>query len=930
MRNPYKLKLLSLYQRNRDLRVIRNYSNLNQKSRLLNLSSGPKSPHAVPNRHFVGAVVRTALKLRYWVATGLIGGGVAANNWYEEWKKSLPSLELPEWAKFSENPMLKMSKKYDDFKAKWEQADHKSLTDWVDKLKAIEESFKRKPQAAVDVDAGANPESGSTPFGDSAVLMSLFGASEAGKKMDRDQIMEMLKQKELQLEQMEKDNKRLEKENKILRKLKDAGAQKRLKNLRKPLIDMYSEVLDLLNDYDVSYNVADNLPRVVVVGDQSAGKTSVLEMIAQARIFPRGAGEMMTRAPVKVTLSSGPYHVAKFKDSTREFDLTKEADLQQLRHEIEVRMRNSVGNGKTVSYEVISLSVQGPSLPRMVLVDLPGVISTVTADMARETKDDIIKMSKQHMENPNAIILCIQDGSVDAERSNVTDLVSSIDPKGERTIMVLTKVDLAEENLRDPGRIKRILEGKLFPMKAIGYFGVVTGKGGSQESIESIRKYEEDFFARSQLLRDGVLKASQLTTRNMSHAVSKRFWQMVKDSVETQADAFTAVRSNLEIEWKNNFRNIREQDRDELYDKAKGEILDQIVNLSHMEAEEWEERLRKTLWSNLQGHVIDQVLVPAATSNSPQSFNTIVDIKINDWINKSLAKESVAAGWQVLADVFKNKIDSENSDDIFHKLKHAVWEAAMHEHKWDSKALDYLRASQHSAMEDHVVSDRNSWENACTFMSTTVEERVNEIRNQIHQFAGPTFWTRWTSWTSSTPENWMNANIQQELYSILKDAPEHKQRLLDDDITVVRRNLESKGVCDVTTEAIKSQWRLIYKEHFLTKMLGTSRDCQGYYQHYKQGFNDSDLDCSSVILYYRIEKMLKSTSNSLRQQITNTENRRLEQEIKGILDDWSEDEEKKKELLTGKRVELAQELKQVRLIQEKLEEFMKELQKEKS
>ncbi|KAM9696420.1 dynamin-like GTPase OPA1, mitochondrial isoform 3-T3 [Dama dama] len=914
-----------------------------------------------PHRNFWPArLAARLLKLRYLILGSAVGGGYTAKKTFDQWKDMIPDLSDYKW--IVPDIVWEIDEYIDLEKIR------KALPNSEDLAKLAPDFDKIAESLSLLKDFFTTGSPGETAFratdpgseSDKRYRKGLLGelillqqqiqeheeearraagqysasyAQQKRKVSDKekiDQLQEELLHTQLKYQRILE---RLEKENKELRKLvlqkDDKGIHHR--KLKKSLIDMYSEVLDVLSDYDASYNTQDHLPRVVVVGDQSAGKTSVLEMIAQARIFPRGSGEMMTRSPVKVTLSEGPHHVALFKDSSREFDLTKEEDLAALRHEIELRMRKNVKEGCTVSPETISLNVKGPGLQRMVLVDLPGVINTVTSGMAPDTKETIFSISKAYMQNPNAIILCIQDGSVDAERSIVTDLVSQMDPHGRRTIFVLTKVDLAEKNVTSPSRIQQIIEGKLFPMKALGYFAVVTGKGNSSESIEAIRDYEEEFFQNSKLLKTSMLKAHQVTTRNLSLAVSDCFWKMVRESVEQQADSFKATRFNLETEWKNNYPRLRELDRNELFEKAKNEILDEVISLSQVTPKHWEEILQQSLWERVSTHVIENIYLPAAQTMNSGTFNTTVDIKLKQWTDKQLPNKAVEVAWETLQEEFSRFMTEpkgKEHDDIFDKLKEAVKEESIKRHKWNDFAEDSLRVIQHNALEDRSISDKQQWDAAIYFMEEALQARLKDTENAIENMVGPDWKKRWLYWKNRTQEQCVHNETKNELEKMLKCNEEHPAYLASDEITTVRKNLESRGV-EVDPSLIKDTWHQVYRRHFLKTALNHCNLCRRGFYYYQRHFVDSELECNDVVLFWRIQRMLAITANTLRQQLTNTEVRRLEKNVKEVLEDFAEDSEKKVKLLTGKRVQLAEDLKKVREIQEKLDAFIEALHQEK-
>uniref|UniRef100_A0A1I8JAA9 Dynamin-like GTPase OPA1, mitochondrial n=1 Tax=Macrostomum lignano TaxID=282301 RepID=A0A1I8JAA9_9PLAT len=851
------------------------------------------------------------LKLRWLLAAGTASGGIAAANKYEEIKAGMPDLGrlrgfLP--AEESVDAVAHALQRLSRFAQLPE-------TGWLKNSVASLKSLVQRPSDA------SNKADG--------------GAESSAAALDADAPTELAQQLEELEIRYQREAASLEAEARELRRqlaeLRLGGPGRGSRSARKSLIDMYSEVLDALSERDAKFSAADHLPRVVVIGDQSSGKTSVLEAVARARLFPRGAGEMMTRAPVQVTLADGPYHVARFKDDPdREFDLTKESELAALRDAIERRMRAAVrssGPDAAVSTEAIPLSVQGPGLPRMVLVDLPGIISTETAGMAAQTRESIRQLARQYMRNPNAIILCVADACVDPERSNAFDLVAKHDPAGRRTIFVLTKMDLAERDKVSPDRVAKLLAGRLLPLKALGYFAVVTGSGSQDESVEAIERHEAEYFASSRLFKDGRLSPSQVTAANMARAVSRRFWALVRESVEAQADSLKALRFNLETEWKHSFPGRRQCSRAELFEKARSDLLDEVIALSALPAERWEAAFRDSLSGPLLSQALD-LLLEAESANSapearPELLQTRLDIGLRRWVESDLPGQCVAAGRSVLYQQFADLPAGAGGDPVLEPLCSAVRAEA---------AEAALRVLQSAALLDQGAEPgRADWDSAVALLRQALRHRLAETEAELARVCGPSGWQRWAKWLKApTPEQDRLSRLVQALRTTAGSAGIPSASLSAADLAAARRSFashrstgEAAGAA-VTDEELREAWPLVRRQMALRAGLANCDQCARMFYHYQQRLPTAAA-CAAVPYFHRVGRMLDATCSALRQQAVNIEARRLERAVGDALTGLAAEPGRLRESLRGRSVQLAEDIHSLRLAEEKLDRFIEAL-----
>ncbi|XP_053167168.1 interferon-induced GTP-binding protein Mx-like isoform X2 [Hemicordylus capensis] len=204
----------------------------------------------------------------------------------------------------------------------------------------------------------------------------------------------------------------------------------------RPCIDL----IDSLRALGVEKDLA--LPAIAVIGDQSAGKSSVLEALSGVAL-PRGSG-IVTRCPLELKLK-------KMQDRTewkgKIVYLNTEQDLtspSQVEDAIKRAQNAMAGEGVGISHDLISLEISSPDVPDLTLIDLPGIARVAVGNQPPDIGKQIITLIKKYINKQQTINLVVVPSNVDIATTEALKMAQEVDPQGERTLGILTKPDLVD------------------------------------------------------------------------------------------------------------------------------------------------------------------------------------------------------------------------------------------------------------------------------------------------------------------------------------------------------------------------------------------------------------------------------------------------------------------------------------------------------
>jgi GTP-binding protein EngB required for normal cell division len=300
------------------------------------------------------------------------------------------------------------------------------------------------------------------------------------------------------------------------------------------------------------------LPQLIVCGDQSSGKSSVLEALSGVP-FPRKDG-VCTRFATEVILRREK-SVSMKVSIAPSVDLPKEDQerLQAFQHDIASKedfadlfekAKKAMGvsdQKKSFSKSILRVEFRGPEQPQLTLVDLPGLIHARTGT---QTKDDIQLVNDlvgSYLKNPRSIILAVVSAKNDANNQVITEKVRDVDPQGKRALGIITKPDTVGSNEEAKWIKLASNEDVKFDL---GWHVVKNLDLGMENASQKIRDEQEtDFFKNRtfSVLPSQIVGITTLRTRLskvLFHQIQTTLPKLLED-IESRIRATKAIRDKL-------------------------------------------------------------------------------------------------------------------------------------------------------------------------------------------------------------------------------------------------------------------------------------------------------------------------------------------------------------------------------------------------